>query len=298
MAYNILQSLRQARLVMAEHSLVARPRRARAWLGPMRQPHWVLDCCLWEGMRMRVEADGRHAREFPRRPGIWHLYAPETVFHEYYEWPERAANDGWVLFRLPGARYGPARSGPAPFRRRFSAFEDPDDRLGPVVRELYAVQQRGEPAREFLLHGLLQSALGELAMAARRGGRGTPEEPFRVRGPGAAAEPGLLAQVDAVVLRALANPPGLDELAERLHLSVSSLAHRFPKEAGMTVVERIRWLRVREARRLLARRGASVKRVAEQLGFSSPFYFSKVFREVSGVPPRAILERAGRATGE
>lgn len=247
---------------------------------------------------MRVPAIGRDARDFPRRPGTWHLYAPETTFYEYYEWPERAANDGWVLFRLPGAQNRPARSGPAPFRRRFSAFADPDDRLGHVVREMYAVQQRGEPAREVLLHGLLQSALGELAMAARRGGRGTPEDPFRIRGPGAAAEPGLLGQVDAVVLRALADPPGLDELAERLHLSVSSLAHRFPRETGMTVVERIRWLRVREARRLLARRGASVKRVAEQLGFSSPFYFSKVFREVTGVPPRAILERAGCAAGD
>jgi AraC family transcriptional regulator of arabinose operon len=38
------------------------------------------------------------------------------------------------------------------------------------------------------------------------------------------------------------------------------------------------------AERLLAQ-DASIGRVAEELGFSDPFHFSRVFKKVFGVPP-------------
>jgi AraC-like DNA-binding protein len=59
----------------------------------------------------------------------------------------------------------------------------------------------------------------------------------------------------------------------------------------MTVLERVRWLRISQARRLLAERNATVKSVARRLGFSSPFYFSRVFREVTGITPIDYLRQ-------
>ena len=77
-------------------------------------------------------------------------------------------------------------------------------------------------------------------------------------------------------------------------MSVSSLAHRFKAETGMTPIERIRWLRVREAKRLLSREAATVKSVAAALRFSSPFYFSRVFKEVTGSTPQDFISQQRR----
>ena len=73
--------------------------------------------------------------------------------------------------------------------------------------------------------------------------------------------------------------------------------HRFKAETGWTVIERIRWLRVRGARSLLSVSEASVKETASRLGFSSPFYFSKVFKEVAGLTPRDFLRQQHRGGG-
>jgi AraC family transcriptional regulator of arabinose operon len=114
-------------------------------------------------------------------------------------------------------------------------------------------------------------------LAPRRGGTGQ----------------GLLADVDAIVRGRLASPPSLGELAEQLGMSISSLAHRFRNETGFSIVGRIRWLRVAQARQLLGTLG--IKQTARKLGFSGPSYFSRVFKEVSGLSPQTFLQQ--RAVG-
>ncbi|MEK7412198.1 MAG: helix-turn-helix domain-containing protein, partial [Planctomycetota bacterium] len=54
---------------------------------------------------------------------------------------------------------------------------------------------------------------------------------------------------------------------------------------------RIRWLRIREAKNRLAEPEATVKAVARSLGYSSQFYFSRVFKEVAGMTPEMYLDQ-------
>jgi AraC family transcriptional regulator, arabinose operon regulatory protein len=86
----------------------------------------------------------------------------------------------------------------------------------------------------------------------------------------------------------------MDALAVTLNVSVSTLAHRFKSETGMTVMERVRWLRVREARRLFSEKGMSVKSAAQKLGFSSPFHLSALFRKITGTTAAAYIQQNRR----
>jgi AraC-like DNA-binding protein len=278
MAYDILQDLKPTLLLIENRSTLAAA--VGLWSIAYKHTSWMMD--YWGGQKVfcRVNTPDGKTQTFERR-NTWHLYAPGVAYQERYE--DRSRWEMlWFQFTL---------SGPLPplTARPFTALSDPEGRLTPYARAIHDSQQRSEPGGDLIRRGLLQAILGEVVAAGHRGHAGTPEDPWSLGD--LSAEPSLLQRVDGLILKHLASPPSLDELAESLSMSVSSLTHRFKSETGMTLVERIRWLRVREARLLLTRRGADVKSVAQRLGFSSPFYFSKVFREVAGITAVEYLRR-------
>jgi AraC family transcriptional regulator of arabinose operon len=74
-------------------------------------------------------------------------------------------------------------------------------------------------------------------------------------------------------------------LARIAGLSPSHFAHRFKEEIGEPVLAYVNRLRIREAARLLEAEGMNVTEVAESLGYSSPFYFSRQFRRFYFLSP-------------
>ncbi len=274
-------SLRAAVRRLGPYPLMPR----EVWGRPSRHDVWVLDCCAWMGMHCRVDVPGKPSQTFPRSPGIWHLYAPGVVYSERFDRPELRIEDMWLLFDM--------QRPPWPLlARRFASIDDPEGIITSNVRKICERQECGLPGTELTIHGQLIMVMGEILTAARAGGTGTPEDPWQVRSTEAITserKDNLLCQVDAAVRRRLTAPPSLDELAQELGMSVSSIAHRFKEETGMTIVQRIRWLRIQKAKQMLAQPGATVKSVAHTLGFSSPFYLSKVFTEVAGLAARTYL---------
>ncbi len=89
-----------------------------------------------------------------------------------------------------------------------------------------------------------------------------------------------------------AAPHNLATLAMRVGLSPSRLAHLFKKEVGDTVTNTVISLRLRQAARLLEHTERSVAEVGDEVGFASPFYFSRQFHRHLGASPRAY--RAAR----
>lgn len=79
----------------------------------------------------------------------------------------------------------------------------------------------------------------------------------------------------------------LFELARHVHLSPYHLHRRFREEVGATPHEYLLQRRLQRARELLAE-GATVTETAEATGFSSPGYFSTVFRRRIGITPTAF----------
>jgi len=92
----------------------------------------------------------------------------------------------------------------------------------------------------------------------------------------------------------LSEPQDVPNLARLAGLSPSRFAHRFKEETGDSAIAYLMKLRLREAARLLEFSGRSVKEVASDVGFESPFYFSRQFRRQFGLSPRAYLRKMAR----
>ena len=85
----------------------------------------------------------------------------------------------------------------------------------------------------------------------------------------------------------LAAPHTLGTLAGEVGLSPSRLAHLFKHELGDSVTNMVLTLRLRQAARLLEYTSRRVGTIAEEVGFSSAFYFSRQFHRHFGLSPRA-----------
>ena len=77
----------------------------------------------------------------------------------------------------------------------------------------------------------------------------------------------------------------ISDLAHTLHVAPSTLTKRFHQETGMTPQEYINQLVISKACSLLLNDEYSIARVAEILGFSDQFYFSKFFRKQMWTSP-------------
>lgn len=82
----------------------------------------------------------------------------------------------------------------------------------------------------------------------------------------------------------------VQELAQVLDLSPSSLLRLFKSEHGTTAIEYVRYQRVQAARRLLAQTSMPIKKVASQVGIHNPQQFNKLLREYTGMSPSMYRE--------
>ena len=64
----------------------------------------------------------------------------------------------------------------------------------------------------------------------------------------------------------------------------------FKKNCGIGFSEYITQRKISLAKSLLLEEGLKIYEVADQLGFESAFYFSKVFKKVEGMSPRDFLQ--------
>jgi AraC-like DNA-binding protein len=87
-----------------------------------------------------------------------------------------------------------------------------------------------------------------------------------------------------------AQPLRIDELAERVQMSASSLHHQFRQLTAMSPLQYQKWLRLSEARRLMLNEGADAASAAFRVGYESPSQFSREYSRLFGAPPRRDVE--------
>jgi AraC-like DNA-binding protein len=79
--------------------------------------------------------------------------------------------------------------------------------------------------------------------------------------------------------------PGRTDLARKFHLTPQHINLIFKKELGIAPTGYVHRELARAGYRMLHEEGLSVKETADRLGFSSQFYFSRIFKSVFGIPP-------------
>lgn len=78
------------------------------------------------------------------------------------------------------------------------------------------------------------------------------------------------------------------DLARHFNMTPEHVNLLFRKELKATPTEIVNRERCHRAWQLLQNGELSVKEVADQVGFHDPFYFSRVFKKVFGVPPSSL----------
>ena len=87
-----------------------------------------------------------------------------------------------------------------------------------------------------------------------------------------------------------AEPLRIDELAQRVQMSPSSLHHHFKQLTAMSPLQYQKWLRLNEARRLMLSDGTDAATAAFNVGYESPSQFSREYTRLFGAPPRRDVE--------
>lgn len=116
-------------------------------------------------------------------------------------------------------------------------------------------------------------------------------EPTKKKSLGA-VEDRFLADFRRYVEKHLVNPDlNVDELADSLGLSRSQLYRKIKSLTNYSPNELIRIVRVQQGRQLLLQNTKSISEIAYEIGFSSPSYFTKCFKDFYHESPKDFLER-------
>ena len=98
-------------------------------------------------------------------------------------------------------------------------------------------------------------------------------------------------EVTDAVRRELGKPWTVHELARRMHYSPDHFTRVFRAVHGVSPREFIIQARIEQAKNLIAMSSYSIRRIADLLGYSDVYHFSKQFKEKTGIPPSRFRSR-------
>ncbi|NML18681.1 response regulator transcription factor [Azohydromonas caseinilytica] len=122
-----------------------------------------------------------------------------------------------------------------------------------------------------------------------------PEAPeARVaEGSGPRWEERLVGQTQSILIREMANPPSLAELAQRVGTTQRHLSHEFRRQVGVAVYAWLREERHREACFRLLHTSQQLNQIGQHIGYQSAAAFTNAFRARFGMTPSEYRRAAG-----
>jgi len=141
--------------------------------------------------------------------------------------------------------------------------------------------------------GLAHEAARELVLFLRRPG-GQPQVSVSLASQ--ASEMMSIRELQIWILENLKARLSLDDLADRMSMSVRNFERVFTREVGTTPSQYVLQMRVEAARRQLERTDRALKQVASAVGFGSVDLMRRTFVRLLGITPRRYRELAERST--
>jgi len=228
---------------------------------------WVLDYSLADGAECRTEFTGWMARP----TGIVHLYPPGRRYAERY--CNISSNYCcYIKFRGENASLRRAVENSGGFARIVD-----DGRLAELIKRTVRFARQGNRGyyRCFAEFARIVELLEQLPPPAGA------DYQYRLSGTG--IEP-LGRRVRACLERDYRKTVTIAALAQELDCSVSTLSHRYRAECGESVFDTLLRIRAEQSVPLLMKH-LPLKLIAEETGFRSEFYYSKVFKKCFGTSP-------------
>jgi len=247
-----------------------------------KHPAWVLDYAVNNCGAYRV---GSASHDWQvRLPRTAHLYAPETTYWEDHSGLRRSICHSAHLTFLGGEAAGLGTL--IDERARYARFVDPDGILGDLIEEIAVEGSDRMEAGFWMAQGRFNQVIDLLLGATNRHNETREIAPSL----SVASLSPFVRAVDNYLAARLAQKVTLSALANHLHISVSSLSHRYRAEAGETTMARLIRMRINLAKGMLLK-GQPLKVIALAAGFSDAYHLSKTFKNLEGLSPRSFLER-------
>ena len=96
----------------------------------------------------------------------------------------------------------------------------------------------------------------------------------------------LVEQARAYINSHYSEKLALADVAEYLNISSGHLSNTFKKFTGVTISDYIAAVKIEHAKELIDTHKYLMYEISDMLGFENPYYFSKVFKKVTGIAPR------------
>lgn len=151
-----------------------------------------------------------------------------------------------------------------------------------VMAQIATTHARRDYARAQILRSLAGLLLGQIARALAESGAGD-----------AGVRSDLLARFETLIDAHYADNWSVSDYARALAVSSGHLTRVTRMATGRPASDLIVGRIIREARRNLVYTDLPVSRIAYNLGFEDPAYFSRVFARATGISPRAFRNRLG-----
>lgn len=239
---------------------------------------WTLDYTYRRSGYFRVEPSNtwkiREAR-------TCHLYPPGTAYHEKND---RATmiKSAWFIFsggeNLGLEKFIDPKTG-------FAEFQDRDRLIGNIFKytasldssKIETIFWNTQIALLKLLEILEQSELKSSYI-------------YRLPGRAPSTKPSKLVQATIDYLESHINErASIKDIAHRLHVSESTLSHRFKQETRESPITALTRLRINNSKALLIKK-YPLKIIAENLGFYDEYSFSKTFKRFEGISPKYFVK--------
>ena len=196
-------------------------------------------------------------------PDEWHRYRPDTTtgWHEY-----------WICFDGAFAENFQ--------RQKIFSPERPVIQVGynEVITRLFVqtLELAGEQPVGYqqIISGHLFEILGR-THAARR-----------TRSSGGSGNDELIRRIRCALGERLEQNFRMEDLAKELHIGYSRFRRVFKASTGLSPNQYHLEMRIHRAKEILTGTNFPIKEIALQLGFESPYYFSRIFKTKSGFCPK------------
>ncbi len=170
--------------------------------------------------------------------------------------------------------------------QHFAQFLDPEHRVINLVNQCADACEQHKDSGYFVAHSVLLQIIDRL-MRAVPNEDGTYAINKRLRKP---KTDQLVSKVHQYIIDHMDEVIRLEDIAAFCHISVSSLSHRYRELTGKSPLQTQTFARMDRAKQMLLV-GESASDIAEQLGYSDVYHFSKAFKKHVGCPPRKFIQQ-------
>jgi AraC-like DNA-binding protein len=109
---------------------------------------------------------------------------------------------------------------------------------------------------------------------------------------------GIIRQAQNHILMHVSEPISFSRLADELGIGYSTFRHRFKQQIGISPAQFQNSIRINRAQDLLASTDLSISEIAVQTGFETIYYFSRLFKNKTGLSPKAFRAKTNPSPQE